>query len=236
VKQQKQNALKSYSPYSNMEETCFLEGRSGLIYPGVRIENISFPLTISAVQSAVCSCLANGDKPVKLYRQQPLPELIGYWKDQFDLEISTDQPDNHSIYKPLEEPPEDIREDLTRLCKKAVTIHSGFPVSAFLVSGEGWIPGVNVELASWNLGLCAERVAIARAVAAGYRNFDQIHILAPKSDFCSPCGACRQVIHEWMPGKSVVLYHQYKSITRHFTEHLLPYGFTSQTLSSDLST
>jgi hypothetical protein len=68
-----------------------------LIYSGVRIENISFPLTISAVQSAVCSCLANGDKPVKLFQQQPLPELIGYWKDQFDLEISTDQPDNHSI-------------------------------------------------------------------------------------------------------------------------------------------
>ncbi|MCC5906421.1 MAG: cytidine deaminase [Balneolaceae bacterium] len=232
MKNQNQPGLKSYSPYSKTEESCFIEGDSGLIYSGVRIENISFPLTISAVQAAVCSCLANGDKPVKLFQQKPFSDLSDYWKKLFGLELNRNCPPYGHFFNPIISSPDDIKKALNDLCRKAVTIHSGFPVSALLFTSEGWVAGVNVEVASWSLGLCAERVAIARAISSGYSRFKELHVYAPKSDFCSPCGACRQVMNECMPGKKVVLHHQNQTLTRHFTEHLLPYGFSSDILKN----
>jgi cytidine deaminase len=219
--------LRSHSPYSKTDETCLIEGTSGLIYPGVRVENISYPLTISAVQGAVCSCLANGDTPQILYQNEPFSELIGFWQNEFNFEIQNQLPDEISLFDPLLPEPGNIPETLAELCKKSVTIHSGFPVSALLVTADGWVPGVNIEVTSWSQGLCAERLAITRALAGGYQNFEQIHIFAPKSDFSSPCGACRQVLNEWMPDKMVVMHHRDQALTKHFARHLLPFGFTS---------
>ncbi|MEX2435670.1 MAG: cytidine deaminase [Balneolaceae bacterium] len=224
-------SLKCYSPYSGTEEVCLVEGKSGLFYPGVRIENISFPLTISAVQAAICSCLGNSDKPVALYQPEPSSELKQHWVDEFNLKTKASLPEKANLYNPLMNLNINIHETLLDLCSNAQTIHSGFPVSALLETDDGYIPGVNVETNAWGLGLCAERVALSRAVSAGYTLYLGLHIHAPKGEFSSPCGACRQVLAEWMPDKRISLYHGDGTRSSHFTSHLLPYGFTTSSLN-----
>ena len=223
--------MKAYSPYSGTEETCIVEGKSGFHYPGVRIENISFPLTISAVQAAVCSCLANNDIPIKLYQELPESELKQYWLEQFNLNASNSLPQNPNWFDPVLDKNINVIDTLEKLCSKSVTIHSDFPVTALLETENGFVPGANVEVSAWSLGLCAERVAVVRAISAGLGDFKTMHIYAPKGLFSSPCGACRQVLAEHMPDKPVELHHKKDSLTRHLTNHLLPYEFVTKSLN-----
>ncbi len=223
--------MNSYAPYSKIDEYCLIEGRSGLFYPGVRIENIAFPLTISAIHSAITSCLANGDQPISIFQDEPQSELADYWKREFDIEQRTTLPDAPSLYEPLLPSNIDIDATLEALTQKCVIPHSSFPVSALIETENGYIPGVNVEVSAWSLGLCAERTAISRAVTAGYTGkLGQLHIYAPKGDFSSPCGACRQVMAEFIPRQQVVLHHGNQTISKHFVKDLLPYGFTGSSL------
>src|SRR6056297_105200 len=221
-----------YTPYSGSDEYCLVEGSSGMIYPGVRIENSSFPLTISSIQAAVCSCLANNDKPISYWHDDTEPELTSYWQAEYDL---TKKDNAYAIsqkllFNPIDKKVPDFSDRLMDLCSQAITPNSNFSVAAILDTERGYITGVNVEGSSWALGLCAERVAISRAIAAGAGDFFSMHIMAPKSDFCSPCGACRQVIHEFMPKKHIHFYHSDLQKSVHVAEHLLPYAFTAKSL------
>lgn len=74
--------------------------------------------------------------------------------------------------------------------------YSNYPVGAAVLTSDGHIfKGTNVENASYGLTCCAERVAIFRAVAAGYK--DLVAIAVVTKDGGSPCGTCRQVINEF---------------------------------------
>jgi len=230
LKNYKNNILKSYSPYSGIQESCFVEGKSGLFYPGVRVENISYPLTISSVRAAVCSCLANGDKPAAVYQQDPQSELLDYWLKEFGMEHKNGLPDQPERYNPVVSDIKNIRKKLQDLCSMAVTTHSNFPVSSILEIDGGYVNGVNVEVQSWSLGLCAERVAICRALSHGITKFKSMYIYAPKSEFCSPCGSCRQVLNEFMPDKVLELHHKDQTQSSHFVQHLLPYGIITDEL------
>lgn len=223
--------MSNYAPYSHSEEYCLVEGKSGLFYPGVRVENISFPLTISAVHGAICSCLANGDQPVSIYQDEPHSELLEFWIGEFNTKRLKSLPDSPTLFDPLLPRGSDINNTLKELAKNCVIPHSNFPVTALLETPDGYIPGVNVEVSAWSLGLCAERTAILRAITAGYGdNLGRLHIYAPKGDFSSPCGACRQVMAEFMPREQVVLHHGNQTSSSHFVKDLLPYGFTGSTL------
>jgi cytidine deaminase len=85
--------------------------------------------------------------------------------------------------------------------RNAYVPYSEFPVGAALLARDGRVfTGVNVENASYGLGNCAERVAIGKAVSEGAREFAAIAVVGPQDDLaCSPCGACRQVMHEFAP-------------------------------------
>lgn len=76
--------------------------------------------------------------------------------------------------------------------------YSSFAVGAAVLSADGRVfAGCNVENVSYGLTNCAERVAIASAVACGVRDFVGIAVVADTETPVSPCGACRQVMAEF---------------------------------------
>lgn len=113
--------------------------------------------------------------------------------------------------------------------------YSGYHVGAALLTGDGHVViGCNVENASYGLTVCAERVALWTAVAAGYRSFVSLAVVADGKDRPMPCGACRQVLAEFCDGRFRV-YTCAADAPEHVEEFrldaLLPHGFRPATRS-----
>jgi homotetrameric cytidine deaminase len=226
-------AERSYSPYSGKPRTCLIEGHQGGIYTGVRIENVSFPLTISAIQAACNICLSEGETPVRLYLPDTDFPQLSYWQNEFDLEViaGSEAPFDEIKTLAVDRPDHELNR-LKELLSTAVTVNSDFPVSALLYTGDQVFEGVNVEVSDWQLGLCAERVALCKAIAEGVDEFTELAVHTRDGEVSSPCGACRQVIIEHLPLNKLRLYHLDESKTEHFSSDLLPFNFTSQSLRS----
>tara|TARA_R110002124_G_scaffold83383_1_gene218318 strand:+ start:2896 stop:3600 length:705 start_codon:yes stop_codon:yes gene_type:complete len=225
---------RAYVPYSQKPKACIVRGESGKFYPGVRIENVSFPITIPAIQAACCICLADGDLPSELIvKKDPNLEQFDFWVKEFKLTI-TEQEDIKAIEfidPGIDIKPADIKNELILLLKRAITTYSDFPVSALLFCKDGVISGTNVEVSDWTKGLCAERVAIAKAISYGYTLMESMSLHTLKGEFSSPCGACRQVIHEHMPDNQIDFHHADGTLSTHFTGDLLPFSFSSTSLT-----
>ncbi len=224
---------RSYVPYSSSQQACVVESISGKFYAGVRIENISYPLTIPAVQAACAICLSEGETPAKIYIQDSTAEQLDYWAGEFDLDIiETNAPPVEDLEDLFHTPKEEL-EVLVRLkslLDKAVTPNSDFPVSAILFTEDGYFEGVNVEVNAWTHGICAERVAISKAFAAGQTDFTLLEVHTRKGEISSPCGACRQVISELLPYHNIVLHHSDDTQSEHLSLDLLPFSFKSSAL------
>ena len=221
----------AYVPYSEQPEVCAVKGKSGSWYPGVRIENISYPLTIHAEQSAVCQCLSNADTPLELHLpDEPLPEnRTVFWEKEFDMTIVRDSSATpEPWYSPFISVESNEKQVLKELLDYAVTPNSDFQVSCLLKLSDGrYIPGVNIEFSDWQTGLCAERVALSKALAFGFTNFEQLMVHARRGEYVSPCGTCRQVILEHMPDHPVSMLHGNETTSTLYSSHLLPYSFTA---------
>lgn len=90
--------------------------------------------------------------------------------------------------------------------KMAYAPYSGFPVGAALLVSSGKIyRGVNIENISFSLTLCAERVAIFKALSEGERKFLALAVSTESSPPAAPCGACRQVMVEFAPELPILL-------------------------------
>lgn len=89
-----------------------------------------------------------------------------------------------------------------KAAERSYSPYSHFRVGAALLCKNGEIfTGTNVENRSFGLTICAERNALCRAVAEGNNDFEALFISCPDADYpVSPCGACRQVISEFVPG------------------------------------
>ncbi len=95
-----------------------------------------------------------------------------------------------------------------KIAKKAYAPYSNFRVGSAILLDDGTvITGVNVENRSYGLTNCAERTAIYKAVSEGKKNFVAIAIATPDADYpVSPCGACRQVISEFMKQETEIVF------------------------------
>jgi cytidine deaminase len=120
---------------------------------------------------------------------------------------------------------------------RAYAPYSRFRVGAALLSDDGTIVmGCNVENASFPAGLCAERVALGAAVAAGLRRFAAIAIASDAPSATPPCGICRQALAEF--GLDLVVLSQAAGAPRHqpaarwTLAELLPHPFTPSSLHS----
>lgn len=124
------------------------------------------------------------------------------------------------------------------LCNKAkearnnaYTPYSNFKVGAALLCKDGSIyTGCNIENASYSPTVCAERVAIFKAVSEGKREFSAIAVCGSPDgeltqEFCYPCGVCRQVLSEFCD-KDFKIYVVSKNDVKEYTlSELLPYSF-----------
>jgi cytidine deaminase len=105
--------------------------------------------------------------------------------------------------------------------------HSGYAVGAAVLTDDGQVvAGCNVENASYGLSVCAERVAVFRAIAAGARRLVAAAVCTP--DGGTPCGACRQVLLEFADAPesfAVWVVSPDRVIARYTLAELLPHGF-----------
>lgn len=108
---------------------------------------------------------------------------------------------------------------------------SRFKVGAAIRTRDGRIyTGCNVENASFSLTLCAERVAIFKAISEGTREFTQVVIVTDAAKLTPPCGACRQVLWEFAPDAEVILANVRGRTRRMKMASLLPSPFDSRDL------
>jgi cytidine deaminase len=105
--------------------------------------------------------------------------------------------------------------------------YSEYKVGAALLTSDGRVfRGVNVENSSLGLTICAERAALAAAIAAGCRSFSMIAIVSEDESGPWPCGACRQVLSEFCDENlKVVVSGKKGEIRRLVMKDLFPYPF-----------
>jgi cytidine deaminase len=100
---------------------------------------------------------------------------------------------------------DDLIRSASAARKQAYAPYSGFAVGAAVQCKSGAVfVGSNIENISYGLTICAERIAVASAVAAGQREFVAIAVVADTSEPIVPCGACRQFLAEFAPELIIV--------------------------------
>lgn len=114
--------------------------------------------------------------------------------------------------------------------KNAYAPYSNYSVGAALLSESGEIfTGVNVENAAFPSSICAERVAITKAVSEGHQRFVLLAVVTKQGGM--PCGACRQVISEFSSNLPIVVGDFEGNIVQETTiSSLLPYSFGAEDL------
>ncbi len=97
-----------------------------------------------------------------------------------------------------------LKREARAAAARAYAPYSGFHVGAAIWTDRGLFTGANVENASYGLTNCAERSAIFAAANAGARRVECVVVYTPTRGVAAPCGACRQVIHEFGPDARVI--------------------------------
>src|SRR5262245_11161022 len=115
--------------------------------------------------------------------------------------------------------------------EKALAPYSGFRVGAAIETLDGRVyTGCNIENASYGLSICAERVALWKALSEGAKQFRQMAIVSDAETLTSPCGACRQLLWEYC-GDIVIQLHSLKGQDeKHRLAQLFPHPFDSRSL------
>ena len=110
--------------------------------------------------------------------------------------------------------------------ERAVAPYSHYHVGAALLGRNGKVyGGCNIESAAYPATLCAERAALACAVADGCTDFEKLAVIASGEALCTPCGICRQLLYEFAPDMAVLCCRGDQSWEELSMRELLPYGF-----------
>ena len=110
--------------------------------------------------------------------------------------------------------------------KNAYVPYSKFPVGAALECADGTVyTGCNGENAALGSTICAERTAFVKAVSEGKREFVRIAIHGEGENYCMPCGACRQFMHEFAPHIEVLCTKAGGRYVSYRLDQLMPYAF-----------
>lgn len=117
-------------------------------------------------------------------------------------------------------------EHCVAVSKNAYSPYSMLKVGSAVITSDGFIfAGCNIENSSYGATICAERVAISKAISEGFYRFRAIGIFSDKYDFIPPCGICRQFIEELSPRIDVYLFDNKGRFRRYKISKLIPKGF-----------
>ncbi|OGQ05970.1 MAG: cytidine deaminase [Deltaproteobacteria bacterium RIFCSPLOWO2_01_44_7] len=110
--------------------------------------------------------------------------------------------------------------------KNAYSPYSKFAVGAALEAQDGTVfTGCNVENASYGLTICAERVALAKAISQGVTKFKRLAVVADYPEPVPPCGMCRQALFEFAPELELILANTKGESEKTILSKLLPNAF-----------
>ena len=127
-----------------------------------------------------------------------------------------------------------MKDELIKLLDKAYAPYSKFQVAAIIEMKEGkYIPGVNVENASYGASICAERNAFTTAITMGYRkgDFKNLYLMVSGKKMSMPCFMCRQVITEFMdPDGKIILMDKEGNRKEYTVSECCPYPFDANDL------
>ena len=116
--------------------------------------------------------------------------------------------------------------------ESAKAFFSNFRVGAILVTEDDKLyRGCNIEISSFGLTICAERVAIFKAVSEGEQHFKSIFIASDSEKITTPCGACRQVLWELAGNIEVIMINRNGEYQKANLSELLPLSFDKSYLN-----
>ena len=110
---------------------------------------------------------------------------------------------------------------------KAYAPYSNFNVGAALECSDGSVfTGCNVENSSYGSTICAEQVAVTKAVSEGKRDFTRLAVVSESDKYCLPCGTCRQILSEFSPGIEILCAKAGGAYVSYKLRDLLPFAFS----------
>lgn len=118
------------------------------------------------------------------------------------------------------------------MLERSYVPYSRFPVGAALLCAGGQVfTGCNVENAAYGSTICAERTALVKAVSEGRREFSALAVAGNSTDYCWPCGACRQMLYEFAPELELLVGRGDREFVKLPLSELLPHGFGPKALT-----
>ena len=239
-------ARRAHVPYSGQAVGAALRLSDGRTVTAPRVENAAFPLTIPALVGAWALAAVAGSPPTEVALTRALTPgeraFIAEWATGWTFPTE----DRATCAMPsttgaapasfLLAPPLSLADATTRALDasaQAVVPASGFRVGTIVEGMDGRVAwGANVEHAlDWTRGLCAERVAMVAARAAGIVDVRRVAIACAAAPGATPCGACRQVLAELAPDAEIVLWQGDDAPLVTTADALLPGAFRGDALS-----
>ncbi len=132
---------------------------------------------------------------------------------------------------PASEAVSELIDTARKAKEKSGANYSHFRVGAAVETDAGKIyAAFNIESSSYSLSICAERLALWKAISEGESKFKRLAIVSDADEFCPPCGACRQVMIELAGDIEIYMTNKRGDVKREMLSSLIPQAFTSQML------